>query len=52
VIGCCENLVAVAGNSQGTQRKGNVLRWKPLQSNDSEEMTVDTKVCVIVNCKV
>jgi hypothetical protein len=34
---CCEKLVAEVGNSSGTQRKGNVCRWKPLQSNDSEQ---------------
>jgi hypothetical protein len=28
-----EKLVAEAGDSSGTQRKGNVRRWKPLQSN-------------------
>jgi hypothetical protein len=29
-----ELLVAEAGDSSGTQRKGNVRRWKPLSSND------------------
>jgi hypothetical protein len=49
---CCEKLVAEVGGSSGIQRKGNIHRWKPLPSNDSEDMTVDTSVCVIVTCKV
>jgi hypothetical protein len=57
---CCEKLVAEAGDSVGTQRKGNVRHWKPLPSNGSEDVTVDTSVCVcvcvcvcvIVNCEV
>jgi hypothetical protein len=28
-----EKLVAEAGNSSGTQRKGNVRNWEPLPSN-------------------
>jgi hypothetical protein len=28
-----EKLVAEAGDSSGTQRKGNVRRWKPLPKN-------------------
>jgi hypothetical protein len=28
-----EKLVAETGDSSGTQRKGNVNRWKPLASN-------------------
>jgi hypothetical protein len=33
VVSCyCEKLVAEVGNSAGTQRKGNVRRWKPLRS--------------------
>jgi hypothetical protein len=35
-----------------THRKGNVRRWKPLPNNGSEDITVDTGVCVIVYCKV
>jgi hypothetical protein len=31
---CCEKLVAVAGDSSGTQRKGNVHSWKQLPRND------------------
>jgi hypothetical protein len=30
---CCEKLVAEATDSLGTQRKGNIHRWKPLLSN-------------------
>jgi hypothetical protein len=30
---CCEKLVAEAGDSSETQRKGYVRRWKPLASN-------------------
>jgi hypothetical protein len=43
---CCEKMVAEAGDSSGTQRKGNVRRLKPLPNNDSEDVTVDTRVCV------
>jgi hypothetical protein len=49
---CCEKLVAEAGNSSGIRRKGNVHHWKPPPSNDSEDMTVDNSVCIIVTCKV
>jgi hypothetical protein len=51
-------LVAEAGDSSGTQMRGNVRRWKPLPSIGSEDVTVDTSVCVcvcvcvIVNCKM
>jgi hypothetical protein len=41
----CEKLVAQAGDSSGTQRKEHVRRWKPLTSNGSEGVTVDTSVC-------
>jgi hypothetical protein len=34
-----------AVDSSGTQRKGNVRRWKPLPSNGIEGMSVDTSVC-------
>jgi hypothetical protein len=52
VVSCfCENVVAEAGDSSGTQRKGNVRSWKPLPSNGNEEVTVDT-VYVTVNCNV
>jgi hypothetical protein len=49
----CE-LVAVAGDSSETQRKENVRRWKPLPSNGSDDVTVDTgmPVCVTMNCEV
>jgi hypothetical protein len=43
---CCEKLVAEAGDSSGTQRKGNFRLWKLLPSNDSEDVTVETSVCV------
>jgi hypothetical protein len=49
---CCEKLVAEVGDSSATQRKGNVCCWKPLTSNSSEDVTVDTSVYVIVYCKV
>jgi hypothetical protein len=48
----CEKLVAEAGDRSGTQRKGNVRSWKSLSSNGSEDVTVDTSACEIVNCKV
>jgi hypothetical protein len=35
VVNCyCEKLVAEAGDSSGTQKKGNVRHWKPLPDND------------------
>jgi hypothetical protein len=40
------------GDSSGTQRNRNVRRWKQLPSNGSEDVTLDTSVCVTVNCKV
>jgi hypothetical protein len=43
-----QKLIAEAGNSSLTEKKGNVRRWKPLPSNDSENVTVDTSLCVIV----
>jgi hypothetical protein len=42
---CCEKLAAEAGDSSGTQKKGNVRLRKSLASNGSEEVTVDTGVC-------
>jgi hypothetical protein len=55
VVSCyCEKLIAEAGDSSGTQRKGNVRRWKPLPSNGSEDVTVENRererlcVCVCV----
>jgi hypothetical protein len=45
---CCEKLVAEAGDHSGNQRKGNVRRWKPLPSNGSEGVTVDTSVRVML----
>jgi hypothetical protein len=51
---CCYKLVAEAGDSSGTQSKGNVRCWKLLPSNGSEDVTGDTSVCVCVTvyCKV
>jgi hypothetical protein len=39
----------VAEDSSGTHTKGNILCWRPLPSNGSEDVTVDASVCVIVN---
>jgi hypothetical protein len=54
VVSCCwEKLVAEAGDSSGTHgRWENVSRWKPLPSNGSEDVTVETSMClcVTVNC--
>jgi hypothetical protein len=51
----CELLRLEAGSGGqgqfGNPEKGNVRRWKPLPSNGSEDVTVDTSVCVIVNVK-
>jgi hypothetical protein len=49
---CCFKLVAEDGDNSGTQSKGNVCRWKPVVSNGSEDVTVDTIVCVMVICKM
>jgi hypothetical protein len=40
--------VAKAGSSSGTQRKGNIRRWKQLPSNVAE----DTSLYMIVTCEV
>jgi hypothetical protein len=45
---CCEKLVAEVGDRSGTQRKGNLRRWKPLPGNGSEDVTVDASVCICV----
>jgi hypothetical protein len=47
-----EKLVAEAGDSTGTQRKGNVRFWKPLPSNAVKTVTEKARLCVIVSCKV
>jgi hypothetical protein len=39
-------MVAEAGNSLGTQRKGNVHHLKQLPRNGHEDMTVGTGVCM------
>jgi hypothetical protein len=44
--------VAEAGDSSGTQRKGNTRRWKPLPSRAVKTMTENTSLCVIVIRKV
>jgi hypothetical protein len=49
---CCEKPIAEAGDTSGTQRNGNVRRWQPLPTNGSEDVTMDTSVCVVVNCKL
>jgi hypothetical protein len=41
-------MVAEAADTSGTLTKGNVRRWKLLPSNGSEDVTVDTSVCVCV----
>jgi hypothetical protein len=43
--------VTVAGESSGTQRKGNIRRWKPLQRSAMETMTEKTRLFVILVCK-
>lgn len=49
---CCWKLVNEARNSSGTQGKGNIGLWKPLPSNGSDDVSVDTSLCVTVNCNV
>jgi hypothetical protein len=44
----CDKLVAKARDISGMHRKGKIRRWKPLPSNDSEKLTVGTRVCVCV----
>lgn len=52
-MSCCSyKLVAEDGDNYETQMKGNVRRWSPLESNGSKDLTVDSSVFVIVNCKV
>jgi hypothetical protein len=48
----CQNLVAEARDSSGTQRKGNVKRWKPLPSNAVKTVPENTSLCVMVIYKV
>jgi hypothetical protein len=47
-----EKLVAEAGGSLGTQRKGNVCCWKLLPSSAVKTVTEDTSRSVIVIYKV
>jgi hypothetical protein len=49
---CCEKLVAEAGDSSGTQRKGNVHRWKTLPSTAVATVTDNTSLFVIVIWKM
>jgi hypothetical protein len=49
---CCWKQVGEAVDSSEIQEKGNVRRLKPLPSNFSRDVTVDTNVCVTVNCEV
>jgi hypothetical protein len=49
---CCQKLEAEAGDRTGTQRKGNVRRWKPLPSNGSEDVTWRTRAGVCVRARV
>jgi hypothetical protein len=44
--------VLEAGDSLGTQRKGNICCWKPLPSCSVKIMTDITSLYVIVICKV
>jgi hypothetical protein len=39
---CCEDLVDELVDSSGAQKKGNVRGWKPLPSNGSKDVTLDT----------
>jgi hypothetical protein len=48
----CEKLVAEAGDSLGTQRKGNIHSWMPLPSSTVNTVTENRSLCVIVICKV
>jgi hypothetical protein len=47
-----QKLVAEAGDSSGTQRKGSVRRLKPLSSSTIKSATENTSLCMIVMCKV
>jgi hypothetical protein len=40
------------GDSSGTQRKGNVHRWKPLPSSAVKTVTDNTSLCVILISKI
>jgi hypothetical protein len=45
-VSCCrQKLVGEAGESSGSE-KDNARRWKPPPSNGSEDVTVDTSVCL------
>jgi hypothetical protein len=49
---CYWKLVAEAGDSSGTQRKGSVRGWKLLASGGSEDVTVDTSVHACARARV
>jgi hypothetical protein len=49
---CCEKLVADVGDNLGNQRMGKVRRGNPLPSNSSEDVSVDSRVCVCVRNSV
>jgi hypothetical protein len=46
-----EKMVAEAGDISGTQRKGDIHRWKPLPSSAVKTVTENTSLCVLVICK-
>jgi hypothetical protein len=46
---CCENQIVENGDLEETQRKVNTHCWEPLANNGSDDVTVDTSVCVTVN---
>jgi hypothetical protein len=49
---CCEKLVAEAGDSSGTLRKGPSAVGNLYRATAIEDVTVGTSVCVTVNCKL
>jgi hypothetical protein len=42
---CCEKLVAEAGDSSGTQKKGMSAVESRYRATASEDVTVDTSMC-------
>jgi hypothetical protein len=46
-----EKLIAEAGRSSGTQRKGIVHPWSMLRNSAVKTMTENTNLCMIVICK-
>jgi hypothetical protein len=52
-VSCCyEKLVAEAADSLGNQGKGNVLHWKPLPGNGTEDVHVDLSYISASHCTV